>query len=120
MEDGIPCSDTCGEPNRKGDNYCNDENNNCGCEWDGADCCGSNVNTFLCSDCECLDPNAEADKDFVSIHNGGSEDSEIVRRLTGTMNETKISIPGNQMFVVFHTNEDIVRKGFHALIIESK
>ena len=36
------------------------------------------------------------------------------------MDETNISIPGNQMFVVFNTNEVNVRKGFHALIIESK
>ena len=58
--------------------------------------------------------------DFLSIHNGGSDDSEMVAKLTGQMNDTNISIPGNQMFVVFHTNEEIVMKGFHALIIESK
>ena len=58
--------------------------------------------------------------DFLSIHNGGSDDSEMVAKLTGQMNDTKISIPGNQMFVVFHTNEEIVRKGFQALIMESK
>ena len=40
--------------------------------------------------------------------------------LTGQMNDTKISISGNQMFLVFKTNNEIVRKGFHALIIESK
>ena len=56
--------------------------------------------------------------DFLSIHNGGSDDSEMVAKITGTMNDTKISIPGNQMFVVFHTNDEIVRKGFHALIME--
>ena len=44
----------------------------------------------------------------------------MVAKLTGTINENKISIPGNQMFVVFHTNEKIVRKGFQALIMESK
>ena len=62
----------------------------------------------------------EDDNDFLSIHDGGSDDSEMVKKLTGTLNGTKISIPGNQMFVVFQTNEEIVRKGFHALIIESK
>ena len=36
------------------------------------------------------------------------------------MYDAEISIPGNQMFVVFQTNDNIVRKGFHALIIESK
>ena len=49
-----PCSGTCVDHSFKGDNYCDDENNNCGCEWDGGDCCGSNVNTEYCSACECL------------------------------------------------------------------
>ena len=44
----------------------------------------------------------------------------MLAKLTGQMNETEISIPGNQIFVVFQTNIEIVRKGFHALIIESK
>ena len=50
------CSGTCGNFDWKGDNSCDDQNNNCGCEWDGGDCCGSNVNTVYCSACECLDP----------------------------------------------------------------
>ena len=58
--------------------------------------------------------------DFLSIHNGGSDDSEMVAKLTGQMNDTKIAIPGNQMFVAFHSNKEIVRKGFQALIMESK
>ena len=62
----------------------------------------------------------EDTNDYLSIHNGGSDDSEMVTKLTGTISDTTISIPGNQMFLVFHTNEDIVRKGFHALIMESK
>ena len=43
---------------RFGDNYCDDDNNNEECGWDGGDCCGDNVNTQYCSACECLDPNA--------------------------------------------------------------
>ena len=62
----------------------------------------------------------EMSGDFLSIHNGGSDDSEMVVKLTGQINVTKIAIPGNQMFVVFQTNNEIVRKGFHALIMESK
>ena len=65
-------------------------------------------------------PQLEDGIDFLTIHDGGSEDSEIVTKTTGQMNDTNISIPGNQMFVVFHTNEKTVRKGFHALIRESK
>ena len=54
-DDGVYCSDTCGNPTYKGDNYCDDENNNCGCEWDGGDCCGSDINTQHCTACECLE-----------------------------------------------------------------
>ena len=43
-------------PNYVGDNYCDDLTNNEQCEWDGGDCCGSNVNTLACEICECLDP----------------------------------------------------------------
>ena len=56
--DDNQCYDICGSPTWKADNYCDDQNNNCGCDWDGGDCCGSNVNTNYCSACECLDPNA--------------------------------------------------------------
>merc|ERR1712062_910596 len=51
-----PPADACGSPHWKGDNYCDDENNNAGCEWDGGDCCGDDVKTQYCSACECLDP----------------------------------------------------------------
>merc|ERR1712077_18971 len=36
-------TETCKYPNYKGDSYCDDENNNAGCAWDGGDCCGANV-----------------------------------------------------------------------------
>ena len=106
----------------KGNGNCNDENNNCGCEWDGGDCCRitSIANTWYCSDCECLELIGNDGNDFLSIHNGGSDDSEMVAILTGQMNDTMISISGNQMFLVFKTNHEIVSKGFHALIMESK
>ena len=52
-----PPSDACGSPQWFGDNYCDDENNNEECGWDGGDCCGDDVNTDYCSACECLDPN---------------------------------------------------------------
>ena len=58
--------------------------------------------------------------DFLEVYNGGSDDSEMVANLTGLMNDTKISISGNQMFLVFKTNNEIVSKGFHAMILESK
>merc|ERR1712051_1139529 len=52
-----PPKDACGSPQWFGDNYCDDDNNNEDCGWDGGDCCGDNVNTQYCSACECLDPN---------------------------------------------------------------
>ena len=45
-----------GKPAWIGDGYCDDENNNEECQWDGDDCCnGGNEN--YCDDCGCLDPN---------------------------------------------------------------
>ena len=38
--------------------YCDDDNNNEECGWDGGACCGNDVLAFFCSDCSCLDPNA--------------------------------------------------------------
>ena len=45
----------CAVPPWKGDGYCDDENNNDGCDYDGGDCCGDDVNTQYCSACQCLD-----------------------------------------------------------------
>ena len=38
-----------------GDGYCDDENNNAGCHFDGGDCCGVNVNTQYCNECICYE-----------------------------------------------------------------
>ena len=104
-----------GQSLQTGDGQCDDENKICGCEWDLA-CCGSSAQD--CPGCKCLEPSGD-DKDFLIIHNGGSNDSDtIVRKLTGIMNQTKISIAGNQMFVNFNTNEAIGKTGFYARIIE--
>ena len=46
----------CGSPHWKGDTWCDDENNNENCDWDGGDCCGSDVKETYCSICACLDP----------------------------------------------------------------
>ena len=40
--------------------------------------------------------------------------------LTVELDYGKISVQGNQMFVVFSTNNETVREGFQALIIESE
>merc|ERR1712048_254120 len=49
----------CGSPNWKGDKNCDDENNNCGCGWDGGDCCGKKNNYKYCKKCECLEPDKQ-------------------------------------------------------------
>merc|ERR1712037_323689 len=51
----------CGAAKYKGDGNCDDENNNCGCEYDGGDCCLKNVVKKYCKQCKCLDP-AKANK----------------------------------------------------------
>merc|ERR1712210_348698 len=51
------CKGTCGEPKYKADGNCDDNNNNCGCDYDGGDCCGVNVKKTYCKQCKCLDPN---------------------------------------------------------------
>ena len=37
------------------DGYCDDINNDNSCNFDGGDCCGSNVITYYCSECLCLE-----------------------------------------------------------------
>ena len=46
----------CVFPDYQGDQFCDDENNNANCHYDGGDCCGSNVNITYCTQCLCLDP----------------------------------------------------------------
>ena len=38
-----------------GDRYCDDTTNTLECSFDGGDCCGPDVNTQYCTDCQCLD-----------------------------------------------------------------
>ena len=50
----------CVSPDWANDDYCDDENNNADCNWDGGACCNNNAAGWdnYCSACECLDPNA--------------------------------------------------------------
>merc|ERR1712141_782978 len=50
-----PPSTGCGSPQWQGDNFCDDENNNAECAFDGGDCCGDDVNETYCDACECLE-----------------------------------------------------------------
>merc|ERR1712198_225880 len=57
-------SGDCAQPQWQGDGFCDDENNNAACNWDGGDCCAlTNSNAdkdVYCDDCTCLDPNAQS------------------------------------------------------------
>ena len=46
----------------------------------------------------------KADAGYLTVHDGGSEHAEIISNLNGVMNDTKISTPRNQIFVVLDTN----------------
>merc|ERR1711939_1031039 len=54
----LDCEGTCDDESKQGDGRCDDANNNCGCLYDGGDCCGDNVNTDFCEICACNDPQA--------------------------------------------------------------
>ena len=45
-------------PAYKDDEFCDDENNFEGCNFDGGACCGNDVQKNYCTECKCLDPNA--------------------------------------------------------------
>ena len=43
----------CNNPSWIADGYCDDENNNGECYYDGGDCCGPNIDTLYCTECIC-------------------------------------------------------------------
>ncbi len=46
-------------PNQQTNNrHCDDQNNNCGCNWDGGDCCGTEIYYSYeeCDECACKMP----------------------------------------------------------------
>jgi len=44
----------CGLPQYSKDKWCDDENNNAACNFDGGACCGPNVIKTFCKKCQCL------------------------------------------------------------------
>ena len=51
------------------------------------------------------------------IFDGGSEYSDLRANITGIHNQTKISVPGNQVFIKFESNSTtFAKKGFKAFI----
>jgi len=58
-------AESCGSPSFAGDGFCDDQNNNGACNYDGGDCCVATVDnnqgtvkTNYCDECACLDPSA--------------------------------------------------------------
>ena len=47
-----------------GNGYCDDDNNNKECKYDGGDCCGYCVSTEFCTICECLLDEGSSDSKF--------------------------------------------------------
>ena len=64
-----------------GDNYCDDINNNMECSYDGGDCCGCNVDTQYCTECQCLDSN------------GSGSGTTCSQPTTGTMTQSTTPVP---------------------------
>ena len=44
----------CPMPIFNGDGFCDDSTNIIECNYDGGDCCGSNVNGQYCTQCLCI------------------------------------------------------------------
>merc|ERR1712032_1231384 len=47
-----PKKGKCGVPAYVGNGRCDDENNNCGCNWDNGDCCGKSKDKYQFSYCK--------------------------------------------------------------------
>ena len=50
----------CSNPSWIGDGYCDDDTNNEPCEYDGGDCCVSDIDTQYCTECQCIEHNTTA------------------------------------------------------------
>ena len=63
----------------------------------------------------------EVDAGYFMIYDGGSEHAEIIGNLNGAMNNTKITTPRNQIFVVLDTNgKNNASIRLNAIVIKSK
>ena len=61
------------------------------------------------------------DAGHLKIYDGGSEHAEIIGNLNGAMNDTTISTPRNQIFVVLDTNgKNNASIRLNATVIKSK
>ena len=56
----------------------------------------------------------------MTVHEGGSKKGKLIASMTGKKNETQVNIPGNQMYIMFHTNGEVATTIFLIRILESK
>ena len=71
-------------PHLIGNGFCQDSLNNAGCGFDGGDCCGPDVKTAYCTECECLGENITskaAPGPFCSCSLEGSLDCKLLHDL---------------------------------------
>ena len=63
----------------------------------------------------------EANTAYFTIYDGGSEQAEIVGNLNEAINDTKISTPRNQIFVVLDINgKNNASMRLNATVLKSK
>merc|ERR1712190_209119 len=83
------CKGACGNAKYKGDGNCDDENNNCGCDYDGGDCCakslGKAINKKYCKECKCKDPKNGGKDDGGKPNDKPKCDKNVVMRNTKAM-----------------------------------
>ena len=62
----------------------------------------------------------EKGHDYIRIYDGGSQYSEVFETFSGIHNQTKVLVPGNQVFISFEAKamSDNEKKGFVALIVD--
>ena len=57
--------------------------------------------------------------DSIKIYDGGSNYSDLIKSMTGSYRNTKVSSPGNQVFIGFETTSIVAKRGFKASIIKN-
>ena len=57
--------------------------------------------------------------DNLKVYDGGSNHSDLIKELTGTYENTKVSSPRNQVFIEFETTSIVAKRGFNASILEN-
>ena len=61
----------------------------------------------------------ESGYDSIKVYDGGNKNSDLIKSMTGTYRNKKVSVPRNQMLVVFETTSTHAKRGFKASILEN-